>query len=160
MDKELSELTRLSQDLDREIVQKQLAEELMKYHGVNDEEPGRIFVACHDKEISNNDFEHIEFEIKLNNDGRNFKVSCFNSVLENGIEEDKKLDLEKKARDVFADKIKVMLEEIHSKEKTLDSVDTKVEEKGIRNKLKKIREEKFKSVQKNSSKTKAKENER
>lgn len=158
MDKELSELTRSRSEnfLNREIVQKQLAEQLMKYHGVNEEELGRIFVACHDKEIPNNDFDHIEFEIKLNNDGSNFELSCFNSVLQNGIEEDKKLGLEQKAISVFSDKIKVILEEIYSKEKTVDSLD----EKGIRNKLKKIREEKFKLVQKNSSKTKVKENER
>jgi len=134
-------------------IQNQLAEELMnKHHGVNTEDPESIFVACTDKKISSIGIRHIEFEIKLDSDGINFELSPLCSVLEDGIDENIKNELEQKAVSIFSDKISTMLEEIHSKENIINNPYKNTESKGIRATLERLTNLKFEEKTKEKNK--------
>lgn len=135
LNKQKSELTKKKENgnSERINIKNKLAEELMNNHqGVNTEDPESIFIACSDKKISSIGIRHIEFEMKLDNDGRNFELSPFYSALEDGIDENLKNELEQKAIYIFSDKINRILEEIHNKDKEFNISETISEKKGIK----------------------------
>ena len=135
LNKQKSEFTQKKENSNSERIniKNKLAEELMNNHqGVNMEDPESIFIACSDKKITSIGIRHIEFEMKLDNDGRNFELSPFYSALADGIDENLKNELEQKAISIFSDKINRILEEIHNKDKEFNMSETISEKKGIR----------------------------
>lgn len=157
LNKQKSELIQQKEDsnLSEINIQTKLAEELMNnHHGVNTEDPESIFVACSDKKISSIGIRHIEFEIKLDNDGKTFELLPIYSALQEGIDVNLKNQLEQKAVSIFSEKINLMLEEIHDRNKEYTKSEIISEKKGIKATLEILKNLKSKKNNETSSKRK------